>query len=273
MNLHTHLTKCDNHEPTTLTQTLKDHKWRRAMSEKFDALVKNGTWALVPSDSSQNLAGCKWIFRTKHKFDGSIDGFKARLVAKGFHQRPGIDYQDTFNPVVKPTTVRIVLSIAVSHGWSLWKLGVNNTFLQGHLSENVYMSHPLGFVDKDNPSYVYKLNKAIFGLKQAPHAWYHELKTFLLQFGFQNSYADTSLFVFHADGHTMYLLVYVDDLILIGENATKVNQFIAIVAQGFSIKDLGLLIYFLSVEVVPNKQGLLLSQRRYIMDLLTQTKM
>ena len=184
------------------------------MSEEFDALVNNGTWALVPPDNIQNLVGCKWIFRTKCKFDGSIDRFKARLVANGFHQHPRIDYQDTFNPVVKPTTVRIVLSIAVSRGWSLRQLDVNNVSLQGHLLENVYMSHPSGFVDKDNPSYVCKLNKAIYGLKQAPRAWYHELRIFLLQFGFQNSYSDTSLFVFHVDGHTMYLLVYVDDLII-----------------------------------------------------------
>ncbi|KAH9723253.1 retrovirus-related pol polyprotein from transposon RE2 [Citrus sinensis] len=219
MNLHTQLTKGDDHEPTTLTQALKDHKWRQAMSEEYDALVRNDTWALVPQDSSQNLVGCKWVFRTKRKSDGSVDKFKARLVAKGFHQRPGIDYQDTFSPVIKPITVRIVLSIAVSRGWSLRQLDVNNAFLQGHLSENVYMSQPPGFVDKDNPSYVCKLNKAIYGLKQAPRAWYHELRTFLLQF------------------------------------------------------DLGFLTYFLGVEVIPNKHDLLLSQRRYIMDLLTQTKM
>ncbi|RVW51537.1 Retrovirus-related Pol polyprotein from transposon RE2 [Vitis vinifera] len=194
------------------------------MSEEYDALVKNGTWALVPPNSSQYLVGCKWIFITKRKSDGSIDRFKARLVAKGFHQRPGIDYHDTFSLIVKPTTVRFILNIAVNRGWSLRQLDVNNVFLQGHLSEN-------------------------------------------------NSYVDTLLFVFHADGHTMYLLVYVDDLILIGDNATKVNHFIATLAQRFSIKDLGLLTYFLGVEVVPNKHGLLLSQRRYILDLLTQTKM
>ena len=129
MNFHTQLTKRDHHEPTTLTQALKDHKWRRAMSKEYDALVKNGTWALVPQDNSQNLVGYKWIFRTKCKPDGSIDRFKARLVAKGFHQRPGIDYQDTFSLVVKPNTVRIVLTIAVSRGWSLRQLDVNNAFL------------------------------------------------------------------------------------------------------------------------------------------------
>ena len=116
LNLHTQLTKCDDHEPTTLTQALKDHKWRRAISEEYDVLVKNGTWALVLPDSSQNLVGCKWIFRTKPKSDGSVDRFKAQLVAKSFHQHPRIDYQDTFSPVVKPTIVRIVLNIAVRRG-------------------------------------------------------------------------------------------------------------------------------------------------------------
>ena len=121
------------------------------------------------------------------------------------------------------------------------------------------MSQPPGFVDTDNPSYVCNLNKAIYGLKQAPRAWYHELITFLLQFGFQNSYTNTSLFFFHVDGHTMYRLVYVDDLILTRDNDTMVNRFISILAQRFSIKDLGFLTYFLGVEVIPNKHGLLLS--------------
>ena len=102
-----------------MTQALKYPKWRRAMTEEYDALVRNGTWELVPSDSIHNIVGCKWIFQTKRHSDGSIDRHKARLVAKGFHQRLGIDYHDTFSPVVKPTTIRLVLSLAVSRGWSL----------------------------------------------------------------------------------------------------------------------------------------------------------
>ena len=110
------------------------------MSEECDALVKNGTWELVPPDSSTNVVGCKWIFRIKRKSDGSLDKFKARLVAKGFNQRPGVDYFETFSPVIKPTTVRLVLSIATSHGWSLLQLHINNPFLQGRLIETLYMA-------------------------------------------------------------------------------------------------------------------------------------
>ncbi|KAL6347693.1 hypothetical protein AAG906_026222 [Vitis piasezkii] len=131
LNLHIQLSKPLDLEPTTPTQALKDPKWHKAMSEEYDALVRNGTWELVPSNPSQNVVGCKWIFRTKRNSDGSIDRFKARLVAKGFHQRPGIDYYDTFSPVVKPTTIRLVLSVAVSNGWILRQLDVNNVFLQG----------------------------------------------------------------------------------------------------------------------------------------------
>ncbi|KAK0603909.1 hypothetical protein LWI29_010028 [Acer saccharum] len=273
LNLHTHLHQSAEVEPTTAVQALKDPQWRQAMSEECNALIKNGTWELVRSTPSINVIGCKWIFRIKRNSDGTVDRYKARLVAKGFNQRPGVDYFETFSPVIKPTTVRLVLSIATSQGWSLRQLDVNNAFLQGHLSEEVYMAQPPGFVDSDHPTHVCKLNKAIYGLKQAPRAWYHELRQFLIVYGFKNSYADTSLFVFQTGGILLYLLIYVDDIILTGNSATHVNQFVDTLAHKFSLKDLGPLSYFLGVEVVPHKQGILLSQRRYIMDLLTRTKM
>ncbi|KAI9156543.1 hypothetical protein LWI28_008344 [Acer negundo] len=243
------------------------------MSKEYDTLVRNGTWQLVPPDSSSNVVSCKWIFRIKRKSDGSIDRFKARLVAKGFNQRLGVDYFETFSPVIKPTTVRLVLSIAISHDWCLRQLDINNAFLQGRLTETVFMAQPLGFIDSDHPTHVCKLKKAIYGLKQAPRAWYHELREFLLVVGFKNSYTDTSLFVLNTGGTILYLLIYVDDIILTGNNSAHVDQFVNTLAQRFSLKDLGPFSYFLGVKVLPYKHGTLLSQRRYIQDLPTRTNM
>lgn len=165
MSLTANLSEPMIHEPTTFTQALKDLKWRQEMSDEFNALVRNDTWELEPPSALQNIVGCKWVFRIKRLPDGSIDMYKARLVAKGFHQRPGIDYYDTFSPVVKPTTICVVWSLVVSRGWLLKQLDVNNALLQGHLHENVYLMQPPGFVDKDKPSYVCRLKKAIYGLK------------------------------------------------------------------------------------------------------------
>ena len=243
------------------------------MTEEFNALVRNGTWVLVPRTGNQNIVGCKWVFRTKRLSDGSVDRYKARLVAKGFHQRPGVDYTETFSPVIKPTTIRLVLSLATSRGWPLRQVDVNNAFLQGRLYDEVYMIQPPGFVDSTKPDHVCRLHKALYGLKQAPRAWYHELKQFLIQLGFTNSKADTSLFVLHKHTYTLYILVYVDDIIITGSVPHQVDDFIAVLSSRFSLKDLGPLSFFLGVEVTPHPHGILLSQRRYINDLLVRTKM
>ena len=155
-------------EPTSVVQAMKDPKWYAAMAAEYDALQKNGTWVLVTKSPDQNIVGCKWVFRVKRKPDGSIDRYKARLVAKGFHQRPGLDFKETFSPVVKPTTIRVILSIALSHGWPIQQLDVNNAFLHGTLTDEVYMSQPPGFVHSEKPTHVCRLRKSLYGLKQAP---------------------------------------------------------------------------------------------------------
>ena len=255
-------------EPTTVTQASRDPHWKSAMDSEIEALTKLGTWELVPPNPSRNLVKCKWVYRIKYNSDGSLDRYKARLVAKGFQQRPGIDYTETFSPVVRPTTIRTLLALAVTNRWHLRQLDINNAFLQGTLHEEVFMSQPPGYVDPNLPQHVCRLKKAIYGLKQAPRAWYTELTTFLLGLGFTRAVSDTSLFILSA--HSIYLIVYVDDIIITGPNSTAITQFVTHLAHRFALKDLGSLSYFLGVEVIPTASGLFLSQRKYILDLLAR---
>jgi histone deacetylase 1/2 len=251
-------------EPTCVSQAMKSTKWQQAMTDEFMALMRNGTWTLVPPSPHYNVIGNKWVFRLKRNPDGSISRYKARLVAKGFHQRPGIDYKDTFSPVIKPQTIKIVLCIALSKGWSLTQMDVNNAFLHGTISEDVYMTQPAGFIHSSFPDYVCKLKKALYGLKQAPRAWFNALKTFLLQFGFVNAKSYTSLFIYNSGSTTAYFLVYVDDLLLCGNKSSFLDQFKQALAEQFSLKDLGPPSHFLGVEIIPTKTGLFLTQHHYI---------
>jgi hypothetical protein len=213
-----------------------------------------------------NIVGSKWIFKTKRRPDGSIDKHKARLVARGFTQQHGIDYGDTFSPVVKPATVHLVLSLVVSRDWSLRQVDVSNAFLHGFLTEDVYMRQPPGFEDARYPSHVCKLQRSIYG--QSPRAWYACLSQLLYQLGFSASKADTSLFFFSRDGIQIYMLVYVDDIVIAGSTCEAVDRLVHALAAAFPIKDMGKLDYFLGLEASYNSGGMTLTQRKYALDLL-----
>lgn len=195
------------------------------------------------------------------------------MVAKGFKQRYGLDYEDTFSPVIKMATIRIVLSIVVSRGWSLRQLDVQNAFLHGFLKEDVYMRQLSGFEDKNHPNYVCKLDKALYGLKQAPRAWYARLSTKLTDLGFNSSKADTSLFFFHKGEVTIFLLGYVDDIIVASSTPNAINGLLRNLKQEFALKDLGELHYFLGIEVSKVKDGIVLTQDKYASDLLKKVNM
>jgi len=205
---------CTADEPNSVEEAMKSVKWKNAMQDEYDALQRNGTWTLVPPSRGMNLIDCRWVFKIKRRADGQIDRYKARLVAKGFKQRYGIDYEDTFSPVVKIATVRLVLSLAVTRGWCLRQLDVQNAFLHGVLEEEVYMKQPPGFENPRYPSFVCKLKKAIYGLKQAPRAWYSRLSSKLISLGFVSSKSDTSLFTYRKGSVEIYMLIYVDDIIV-----------------------------------------------------------
>jgi hypothetical protein len=242
------------------------------MVDEFHALLKNKTWHLVPPRPGLNVIDCKWVFKLKHKADGSIDRYKARLVAKGFKQQYGIDYEETFSLVVKPTTIRLLFSLAVSRDWAIWQIDIQNAFLHGFLDE-VYMKQPPCFTDSTHPDYIGKLDKSLYGLKQAPRAWFSRLSKKLIDLGFSPSKADVSLFILNKGGLQIYILIYVDDIIIISSSSSTVDNLLSQLRADFAIKDLGRLAYFLGIECHHTSHGLILCQHKYIQDLLTRTNM
>ncbi|XP_071679843.1 uncharacterized protein [Lolium perenne] len=261
-------------EPGNLDDALKNENWKRAMDEEYEALMVNKTWHLVPPNhAGKNIIDCKWVYKIKHKADGSIDKYKARLVAKGFKQRYGIDYEDTFSHVVKSATIRLVLSIDVSRGWNLRQLDVKNAFLHGVLEENVYMRQPPGYEVKGKTQYICKLDKALYGLKQAPRAWFSRLSTKLQALGFRASKADTSLFFYSKRNISIFVLIYVDDIIVASSCHKATSALLRDLQKEFALKDLGDAHYFLGIEVKKTYNGLLLTQERYTTDILKRVGM
>lgn len=163
-------TQNHNSLPKNTTKALKKPEWKQAMEDKYNALMKNKTWTLIPNNQNYKLIGNKWVYRVKENLDGTIKKYKARLVVKGFLQTPGLDFKETFSPVVKAATIGIVLTMAVNNGWMLRQVDINNAFLNGDLTENVYMPQPEGFEDKNKLDYICKLKKSLYGLRQAPKA-------------------------------------------------------------------------------------------------------
>jgi hypothetical protein len=260
-------------EPPSFSVASALTPWITAMKDEFSALHRQGTWTLVPPAPSQNIVGCKWVYKVKRNVDGSVSRYKARLVAKGFHQQAGLDYDETFSLVIKPTTVRIILTLAAHFDWPLRQLNISNAFLHGYLKEDVFMAQPQGFVDHSKPDYVCKLHKSLYGLKQAPRAWFERFTSQLETLSFTASTADPSLFIYKSKHDTLYLLLYVDDIIITSTSPTLVTTLISNLQTTFEVKDLGPLHYFLGLQLQYHDHGFSVHQTKYATDLLNRFNM
>ena len=185
----------------------------------------------------------------KQKADGTVNRFKARLVAKGFTQQPGIDYEDTFSPVAKSSTIRLVFAVATQFNWPMKQLDINNTFLHNYLNEPVYVTQPPGLIDIVNPTHACRLSKSLYGLKQAPRAGYERLRQSLLELDITISPSDSSLFIQKTSTDVVIVLIYVDNILLTGSSTQICQAIIIALGNLFPAKDLGDAKYFLSLEL------------------------
>ena len=253
--------------PTCFSQAVTQECWRKAMDEEIQALEENFTWEIMDCPPTVKPIGCKWVYSIKLRSDGTLDRYKARLVALGNRQEYGTDYEETFAPVAKMTTVRTILSIAASQGWSLHQMDVKNAFLHGDLKEDIYMTIPPGI--SSSSSQVCKLNRSLYGLKQAPRAWFEKFRTTLVQFSFRQSQYDSSLFLCKTSDGIVLLLIYVDDIVITGTDSALIEKLRQHLHNSFHMKDLGMLTYFLGLEVHTTPSGIFLHQHKYAQDLIT----
>jgi hypothetical protein len=204
-------------EPTCFEEAIQKKEWADAMTEEYQSIIKNDVWEIVPRPKSKDVVSSKWLFKIKHVADGSIEKYKARFVAHGFSQKEGIDYEETFAPVARYTSIRTIIALAAKMKWKLHQMDVKTTFLNGVIEEEVYIEQPQGFEVEDRKTHVCKLKKALYGLKQAPRAWYGRIDSFLTSLGFTKSKVDSNLYFKVMNDEPVILLLYVDDLFLTGE--------------------------------------------------------
>ena len=260
--------------PKTTDEALAHPGWRQAMLDEMSALHSNGTWDLVSLPPGKSPVGCRWVYAVKVGPDGTVERLKARLVAKGYTQIFGLDYGDTFSPVAKIASVRVFLSIAAIRHWPLYQLDIKNAFLHGELEEEVYMEQPPGFVAQGEYGKVCRLRRSLYGLKQSPRAWFGRFSSVIQDFGMTRSEADHTVFFRHtANGKCIYMVVYVDDIVITGDDDEGIAQLKQHLCNHFQTKDLGKLKYFLGIEVAQSSTGVAISQRKYALDLLEEAGM
>ncbi|KAM2129542.1 hypothetical protein ACFX1R_009206 [Malus domestica] len=254
-------------EPRSYEEAARFPHWQVAMASELAALEANCTWSLTPLPRGKTPIGCRWVYKIKHRSDGSIERYKARLVAKGYTQLEGVDFHDTFSPTAKMVTVRCLLALAASRQWSLHQLDVHNAFLHGDLHEEIYMTLPPG-LRRQGENLVCRLSKSLYGLKQASRQWFAKFSEAIQSAGYVQSKSDYSLFTRKQGKSFTALLIYVDDILITGNDSSTIDALKQFLNGRFKIKDLGDLKYFLGIEVSRSKKGIFISQRKYALEIL-----
>lgn len=213
-------------DPHTFEEVEKSLKWREAMNEEISSIERNQTWELSELPEGAKCIGVKWIYKTKLNENGEVNKYKARLVAKGYSQEHGVDYNEVYAPVARMDTIRSILSTAARKGWNILQLDVKSAFLYWVLEEDVYIQQPKGYVVNGEEDKVYKLHKALYGLKQAPRAWFSRIEEYFAKAGFEKSYNEETLFLeTNKRGNSLYISIYVDDLIYTGDDISMMEEF------------------------------------------------
>ena len=268
----------DINEPTNIEDAFSgehSHQWKEATKSEYDSLVGNNTWELVPLPDGKNVVGSRWVFKVKRDADGSVQRFKARLVAQGYSQSKGIDYQEVFSPVARYNSIRALFAVANTCDWDVHQMDVKTAFLQGDLDEEIFMKQPEGYIDEERPNHVCRLNKSIYGLKQAARCWNSSIDTFLLSTEYRKCTADPCVYmksVKRQDGEIDFVIIalYVDDILLFSNNSEMLKREKLALAKRFDVEDLGELHYVLGMCVKRNRglRTLSISQTKYLEGIL-----
>lgn len=268
----------DRYDPVTAKEALSGSdgdNWHHAMKQEIDSIYSNKVWDLVQLPEGRKAINCRWVFKKKLTCDGAVDRYKARLVALGCSQKYGIDYDETFCPVVRFESLRMLIALAVQNGMLLQQMDVTAAFLNGKLEEEVYMVQPEEFKIKGKENLVCKLKKSIYGLKQSPRCWNFSLDSSLKRLGFIPTSGDPCLYVDNSEGELFVVAVYVDDLVLACKSERRMKLIKSKLSEDFSMKDLGDMNYILGVKVIQNKinNSIWIGQETYCENILNKFNM
>ncbi|GKE68365.1 putative ribonuclease H-like domain-containing protein, partial [Tanacetum coccineum] len=253
-------------EPKKVIQALEDPSWVEAMQDELLQFKLLKVWTLVDLPRDKWAIGTKWVFRNKKDERGIVVKNKARLVAQGYTQEEGIDYDEVFAPVARIEAIRLFLAYASFKGFVVYQMDVKSAFLYGKIEEEVYVCQPPGFEDPNFPDKVYKVEKALYGLHQAPRAWYETLSTYLLDNGFHRGQIDKTLFIKRHKDDILLVQVYVDDIIFGSTKKELSTEFEKLMHDKFQMSSMGELTFFLGLQ--QKHDGIFISQDKYVAEIL-----